>query len=103
MVLDVRAVSGHGRGVSTATSEAAPRPVRGWSVPAAAGLCLLAVTDAHAYLDGGSGSMMLQLLLGGLAGVGVVARLYWHRFVGLFGRRREDPAPLGADEPDPKG
>jgi hypothetical protein len=35
---------------------------------------------AWAYLDPGTGSMMLQILLGGLAGAMVVGRLYWNRF-----------------------
>jgi hypothetical protein len=35
---------------------------------------------AWAYLDPGTGSMMLQLLLGGIAGAMVVGKLYWHRF-----------------------
>ena len=37
-----------------------------------------------AYLDPGSGSMILQVLLGGVAAVGVVARLYWHRVMTLL-------------------
>jgi hypothetical protein len=35
--------------------------------------------DAHAYIDPASGSALLQLILGGLAGIGVVAKLYWGR------------------------
>lgn len=47
---------------------------------------LLVATDcAHAYLDPGSGSMMLQLLLGGAAGLVVVLKLYWHRLLALLG------------------
>lgn len=34
---------------------------------------------ASAYLDPGTGSMMLQALLAGVAGAAVVGRLYWHR------------------------
>ena len=34
---------------------------------------------AWAYLDPGTGSMMLQVLLGGIAGAMVVGRLYWDR------------------------
>ena len=34
---------------------------------------------AAAYLDPGSGSMLLQALLGGVAALGVITRLYWHR------------------------
>ena len=41
---------------------------------------LLCTGPAWAYLDPGTGSMMLQLLLGGIAGAMVVGRLYWHRF-----------------------
>jgi hypothetical protein len=36
-------------------------------------------TPVEAYLDPGSGSMMLQLLLGGVAGIAVVFKLYWRR------------------------
>jgi hypothetical protein len=35
--------------------------------------------EAHAYIDPGSGSVLLQLILGGIAGIGVVAKLYWGR------------------------
>ena len=45
-----------------------------------------------AYLDPGSGSMLLQLLLGGVAAVGVIVKLYWNRVVSLFqgrGRKQE--------------
>ncbi len=45
---------------------------------------------AHAYLDPGTGSMLLQLLLGGVAGVLVVGKLYWHHVTSFFGR---NPAP----------
>jgi hypothetical protein len=48
-------------------------------------------TPAQAYLDPGAGSMLLQLLLGGAAGVALVGRLYWHRFLVLIGVRREAP------------
>jgi hypothetical protein len=42
------------------------------------------------YLDPTSGSMLLQLLLGGVAGIAVAIRLFWHRFVGFFGARKRD-------------
>ena len=41
---------------------------------------------AFAYLDPGTGSIMLQLLLGGVAGGLVVAKLYWHKLKGFFVR-----------------
>jgi len=47
-----------------------------------------------AYLDPGSSSMILQMLLGGVAAVGVALKLYWRRFLRLLGLRKEvgDPA-----------
>ena len=47
-------------------------------------------TPANAYLDPGTGSMILQLLLGGLAGVAVAGRFYWHRLRSVLGIK---PAP----------
>lgn len=41
---------------------------------------------AFAYLDPGTGSIILQLLLGGVAGGAVVAKLYWHKLKGFFVR-----------------
>jgi hypothetical protein len=52
-------------------------------------------SPAQAYLDPGSGSMLLQLLLGGVAGAVVVLKLYWQRLLHFFGLRKEealDPA-----------
>ena len=45
---------------------------------------------AQAYLDPGTGSMILQILLGGLAGVAVVVKLYWTKIKRFFVR-----APAG--------
>lgn len=59
----------------------------------ASALVVLHAAPAHAYLDGGTGSMMLQLLLGGLAGLGIALRLYWHRLLAFFGIRRRSGAP----------
>ncbi len=50
-----------------------------------------AATPAYAYLDPGTGSMLLQLMLGGVAGVLVVGKLYLRRVTDFFrsiGRRR---------------
>ena len=42
----------------------------------------------EAYIDPGSGSLVLQALVGGMAAVGVVAKLYWRRLRGFFTRSR---------------
>lgn len=47
--------------------------------------------NAFAYLDPGSGSMLLQLILGGVAGLMVVVKLYWQSFLSLFkGKKSTD-------------
>ncbi len=48
---------------------------------------LLLEAPVDAYLDPGGGSMLLQILLGGFAAIGVVGRLYWHRVSSLFRRK----------------
>lgn len=51
-------------------------------------------SEAHAYIDPGSGSVLLQLILGGIAGIGVVAKLYWgrakERYRSLFGKANNE-------------
>ena len=44
-----------------------------------------------AYLDPGSGSMLLQALAGGLAAVSVVARLYWRRALRVLRIKKSEP------------
>ena len=49
-------------------------------------------TDAVAYLDPGTGSMMLQVILGGIAAIGVAIKLYWHKLRAALGMaRKEEP------------
>jgi hypothetical protein len=49
----------------------------------------MSASSAHAYLDPGTGSMILQILLGGVAGMAVAIKLYWHKFLSLSGMGRE--------------
>jgi hypothetical protein len=53
-------------------------------------LLALAALPAWAYLDPASGSMLLQLLLGGAAGVAVVVKLYWHKALKMVGVKKEE-------------
>lgn len=52
---------------------------------------ILAPLDALAYLDPGTGSALLQGVIGGLAAIGVVLKLYWHRVLRLLGIRKVSP------------
>ncbi len=40
---------------------------------------LLLTPNVWAYLDPGTGSMLLQVILGGIAAVGVALKIFWHR------------------------
>jgi hypothetical protein len=61
-------------------------------------LTLIMTQPAWAYLDPSAGSMMLQLLLGGIAGAAVALKLFWGKLLSLFGRTaRRREAPEGAD------
>lgn len=40
----------------------------------------------QSYLDPGSGSMILQLILGAVLGLGVVVRLFWKNIKNFFTR-----------------
>jgi hypothetical protein len=42
------------------------------------------------YLDPGSGSMIVQAVVGGVAAAAVVGRLYWRRLLELIGVRKKD-------------
>ena len=56
--------------------------MRNMSRPGAAVVLILLVSassPAYAYLDPGSGAMILQAMLAGIAGALAVLRLYWGR------------------------
>ena len=65
--------------------------------PVSAAMLLVAAsaTPAYAYLDAGTGSMILQLLLGGVAGLAMVGKLYWSNAKAFFQRQ-----VLGRGAPD---
>ena len=45
----------------------------------------LSITSpAHAYLDPGTGSMLLSAIIGVAAAVGLALKLFWYRLVGLL-------------------
>jgi hypothetical protein len=51
------------------------------------GLWLARTGVAHAYLDPGTGSFLLQVLIGSLAGALYVCRLYWTKVKAFLSRR----------------
>ena len=51
---------------------------------------IIGVVHLLAYLDPGSGSLLLQALAGGVAATGVVAKVYWRRFLRLVRLSKND-------------
>ena len=38
------------------------------------------VSDAYAYIDPGSGSLIIQVIIGALVGAGITIKVYWYKF-----------------------
>jgi hypothetical protein len=57
----------------------------------------------QAYLDPGTGSMALQLLMGGIVAALATVRLYWDRMKTYFTRKgvERDSAPTTVETPRP--
>ena len=53
-----------------------------------------------AYLDPGSGSFLLQLLIASLLGLGVAVKVYWNKIRGLFGDKSTGQQDNDEDDED---
>ena len=51
------------------------------------------------YLDPGTGSMIIQAVLGAIAGIAIFMRLFWRRIVSFFKRPRAETPATGEDTP----
>jgi len=40
--------------------------------------------DAYAYIDPGSGSIIIQAIIGALVGVGITVKIYWYKIKEKF-------------------
>jgi hypothetical protein len=58
------------------------------SVVWAIGGLLLMTAPAYAYLDPGTGSMLLQGLLAAIAAASAAVTVFWHKIKGFFARLR---------------
>ena len=59
---------------------------------------LSALTSPGLYLDPGSGSMLLQLLLAAILGAGVILRTQWGKIKNLFKRKDTSEEDLDDEE-----
>ena len=68
--------------------------IRGISAGIFVGMFVLVSTldgPAYAYLDAGTGSMVIQVVLGGIVGALTLAKIYWHRLRTMFSREGTKP------------
>ena len=54
------------------------------------------------YLDAGTGSMLVQMVVAGAAGVAVFLKMFWSKITSPFRRKRTEPAePAEPAETEP--
>ena len=60
-------------------------------------LCAFALwpAESFAYIDPGTGSILIQGIIGAIAAIGVTLKLYWHRIVAYFRRESTEDSPPG--------
>jgi hypothetical protein len=64
------------------------------------GATLFFTRPAFAYIDPGSGSMILQMLIAGIGAGWVAFKLFWHRIARFFSRK-EKSGQSNEDKKDP--
>jgi hypothetical protein len=52
-------------------------------------ILVLCETTAHAYIDPGTGSIVLQMIIAGIAGGWLTLKLFWHRIKSFFQRKKD--------------
>src|SRR2546428_7869777 len=50
--------------------------------------CLSIASPAYAYLDPGTGSMLISAVLGVAAALALAVKMFWYRLIGLFRGKR---------------
>lgn len=54
------------------------------------GVILVEPDYALAYIDPSAGGLLVQILLGGIAGIGVLVKLYWGKLTKFFRKEKDD-------------
>ena len=50
--------------------------------------CLSIASPAYAYLDPGTGSMLISAVIGVAAAVALAVKMFWYRLIGFFRGKR---------------
>lgn len=54
------------------------------------GVIVIEPDHAQAYIDPSAGGLLVQILLGGIAGIGVLVKLYWGKLTKYFRKEKND-------------
>jgi hypothetical protein len=49
---------------------------------------LLFMKPVYAYIDPGTGSLIIQIVIGGLIGAGVGIKIFWKKIIGFFTKNK---------------
>ena len=55
-----------------------------------------------AYLDPGTGSIIIQSIVAGMLGIAVAIKMFWQRIIGYFRFRKQDPIESEGTETKPE-
>jgi len=70
-----------------------------WTPLALLWICIFVLAaPAQAYLDPGTGSAVLQMLVAGVMGALFVIKMYWRKLTAFFGMASDEEAPSAATE-----
>ena len=61
-------------------------------------LVIACLTPSYAYLDPGTGSSIIQLLIAGALGGAYVVKTYWYKIVGFFKGTKVEKDAIEDDE-----
>jgi NhaP-type Na+/H+ or K+/H+ antiporter len=61
------------------------------------------LSQVLAYIDPGTGSIIIQAIIGALVGVAIAAKLFWHRILKFLGiRKSKTPDNTSLDQGEDK-
>jgi hypothetical protein len=61
-------------------------------------LLVFAPFPAHAYIDPGTGSLIIQAIVAALAGLLLYIKLYWHKIKNIFSKK-DSASDQGVEKP----
>lgn len=54
------------------------------------GLTVFGTQSAHAYIDPGSGSAIISIIIGAFVAVGLAIKTFWYKITGIFTGKSTD-------------